>query len=71
MVEWLCLVALAIGTPLAVWALEACTALAAKVSRRPRDFVMLGGGLYLALMLGLPAAAVIWGFATGALPYRP
>jgi hypothetical protein len=62
--DWALMVALAFGAAFAVWILDACVILA-------RGNQFLGGALFMLLMLGLPIVAVIWGFATGALPYRP
>lgn len=63
--EVVVLVALALGTLLAAWILEACTALTNAVSRklyphrRPDPFV--GGALFLFLMIGIPAIVVVAG----------
>lgn len=69
--EWAALVALCLGATLAFWLLEACITVCRKLSRKSSDPAFLGGLLFLFLMLGVPAMTVGWGYATGALPYRP
>jgi len=77
LVEWVCMVALAFGATFAAWTLEACTDIATIVCRRlwpkmlPGDIAMVGGAIFMFLMVGLPVLAVLWGFATGRLPGKP
>jgi hypothetical protein len=59
--EWAVLVALAFGATFAMWLLDACVILA-------KGHQFRGGALFLFLLVGVPAIAVIWGFATGRLP---
>jgi len=76
-IEWIMTLCFALGAVFAVWTLEACTDVATIVCRRinpkmrPNDIAMVGGALYLGLMIGLPVIAVMVGFITGRLPVKP
>jgi hypothetical protein len=76
-VIWSLTVALAFGATLAAWLLQACTHLGQWIGGKlnsvrpawPRpDPVLLGGAIFLFVMIGLPILAVLWGYTTGRLP---
>lgn len=69
--QWAVLVALACGATFAVCILDACSTIAAATSRKlfgKPPGPLAGLGLFLFLLIGLPALTVLWGFASGRLP---